>query len=79
MRNFRPLTSSGRCSLLLVGRELLHAVVPVGEAVQAPALHRFEQRLAVRSRWNWSTAVDVVEQEWQVEHLQLLGVAVELR
>jgi hypothetical protein len=73
MRNF------GTLQLVLVGRQLLHAVVPVGQALQPLALHGVEQRLALGALLEAVHRLDVVEQERQVEHLQLLGVAVELR
>ncbi len=64
---------------VLVGRQLLHAVVPVAEPDQPAVGHRRQQRLARRARLEAVDGIDVVEQERQVEDLDLLRVAVELR
>jgi hypothetical protein len=64
--------------LVLVGRQLLHAVVPVGQAQQAAFGHGAEQGLALGAGLEAVDRLDVVEHEGQVEHCDLLGVAVEL-
>jgi DNA-binding MarR family transcriptional regulator len=75
MRNLRPLTSSGRFSWSLS----LDAVVPVAETQQATIAHRRQQRLALRAGLEVIDRLDVREHEREVEDLQFLGVAVELR
>ena len=68
----------GALELVLVGRQLLHAVVPVGQAEQAAVGHGLQQGLTVGAGLEAVDRLHVVEQERQVEQLDLLGVAVEL-
>eukprot|EP01137_Pigoraptor_chileana_P034607 Opistho-2@27407 len=68
----------GRYAQLLVGRHLLHAVVPVGQAEQVHIGHRGQQGLAGRALLEAVDGGQIVEHEGQVEDLQRLGEAVEL-
>ena len=72
MRNLRPLASAGT-QQRLVGRELLHAVVPVGEPDQPLSVIDVEELWPVGLVLEAVDRVDVVEQERQIEHLELLA------
>src|SRR5690606_8316142 len=61
-----------------VGRQLLQAVAPVGQAADAVIDHRAQQLAALLAAPEALHRLGVVKQERQVEQLQLGGVAVEL-
>ena len=61
------------------GRELLQAVVPVGQAVDAVIGHGAQQLARGLALLETLQRLGVIEQERQIEHLQFLGVGRELR
>ena len=63
---------------LAVGGQLLHAVVPVGQAINALVGHGVQQLAALVTLLEAFDRLQVIEQERQVKHLQLLGVRLEL-
>src|SRR5690606_29066536 len=63
---------------LLVGRQLLHAVVPVAKAGDVLVFHGAQQALAGFALLEAVNRFDVVEQERQIEDLNALGVVLEL-
>ena len=67
-----------RLTQFLVGGQLLHAVVPVGQAGDVLVFHRAQQLLAGIALLEAVNRLDVVEQERQVEHLNALRVMLEL-
>ena len=62
-----------------VGRHLLHAVVPVGQTLQATALHRVQKALTCVRRLEGINRVHVLEHEGQIEDAELLGELFKLR
>ncbi len=61
-----------------IGGELLHPVVPVGQAEDALALHAGQQGAPLRAALEAVDRLDVVEEERQVEDLHLTRVLLEL-
>ncbi|MNV69336.1 hypothetical protein D3C71_1622420 [compost metagenome] len=61
----------------LARRQLLHAVVPIGQADDVVILHGAQQLAALGALLEAVDRVQVVEQEGQIEDLQLLGVFLE--
>ena len=61
-----------------IGGELLHPVVPVGQAEDALALHAGQQGAPLRAALEAVDRLDVVEEERQVEDLHLARVLLEL-
>ncbi len=67
-----------RLAQLLVGRQLLEAVVPVRQTGDVLVDHGGQQSLALVALLEAVDRSHVVEQERQVEYLKLLGVLLEL-
>ncbi|MNL09260.1 hypothetical protein D3C87_1300140 [compost metagenome] len=71
-------TGIGGHAQCLVGRQLLHPVVPIGQAGDVFAFHGLEQRLALRAQLEAVDCVDIVKKKGQVEQLHRLCVLLEL-
>ncbi|MNH34579.1 hypothetical protein D3C79_951820 [compost metagenome] len=61
-----------------VGRQLFHAVVPIGQAGDVLVFHGLEQALSGWAQLEAVNGIDVVEQKGQVKQLDLFGVLLEL-